>query len=359
MTRRGGRGQLCRRREHRIVPRCSSGKRLNGESIVQDGLDDDPPASPPRTPSKATPPPTPAAAAPARVPSFVAVAPKTPYELSLDSVRSSLIRQEETIIFGLIERAQFRVNAAIYTGKDFRMHRGGQPELFDRDASFLEYMLCETEKLHARVRRYTSPEEHAFFPTFLPAPLLPPIDIPQILAPHNVNVNRVLLRRYIEEVVPVICELGDDDQHGSSVICDIHALQALSRRVHLGLFVAESKYQEDGRRYRELCKAGDAAGVNALLTNAAVEARVLRRAFDKASAYGRDVGGESDGGGESGGGGGTGKPKVEPASIAGLYRDLIIPLTKDVEIEYLFQRTGYACPPLVGLQERIGRAGGA
>lgn len=49
--------------------------------------------------------------------------------------------------------------------------------------------------------------------------------------------------RYMSEVVPMICEPGDDEQHGSSIICDINALQALSRRIHLGKFVAESKYQ--------------------------------------------------------------------------------------------------------------------
>lgn len=41
----------------------------------------------------------------------------------------------------------------------------------------------------------------------------------------------------------MICEPGDDEQHGSSVVCDVSALQALSRRVHLGKFVAESKFQ--------------------------------------------------------------------------------------------------------------------
>lgn len=34
---------------------------------------------------------------------------------SLESIRSTLIRQEETIIFALIERAQYRRNNIIYT----------------------------------------------------------------------------------------------------------------------------------------------------------------------------------------------------------------------------------------------------
>jgi hypothetical protein len=38
--------------------------------------------------------------------------------------------------------------------------------------------------------------------------------------------------------------------------------------------------------------------------------------------------------------------QVEPDTIVSIYRDLIIPMTKDVEILYLFQRSGYPCPPL-------------
>lgn len=68
---------------------------------------------------------------------------------SLESVRGSLIRQEETIIFALIEREQFRCNTAIYTDRTFRVNRSDAADIYGRDASFLEYMLSETEKLHA------------------------------------------------------------------------------------------------------------------------------------------------------------------------------------------------------------------
>lgn len=71
---------------------------------------------------------------------------------SLESVRSSLIRQEETIIFSLIEREQFGHNPKIYTKRDFRLNRKDVADIYGRDASFLEYMLCETEKLHATGR---------------------------------------------------------------------------------------------------------------------------------------------------------------------------------------------------------------
>lgn len=35
--------------------------------------------------------------------------------LSLDNIRSTLIRQEDTIVFSFIERAQFARNEAVYT----------------------------------------------------------------------------------------------------------------------------------------------------------------------------------------------------------------------------------------------------
>ncbi|CAM9317282.1 unnamed protein product [Scytosiphon promiscuus] len=278
---------------------------------------------------------------------------------NLDSVRGSLIRQEETIIFALIEREQFRCNSPIYTDRTFRVNRRDAADIYGRDASFLEYMLCETEKLHATVRRYMSLEELAFFPMFLPEPILPPLEFPRLLAPNNVNVNDQILSRYVTDIVPMICEPGDDEQHGSSVVCDVNALQALSRRVHLGKFVAESKFQNDSKTYQDLCRAGDARGVLELLTNKAVEKRVLQRAFIKASTYGRDINDVSGLGpqateDEEGGGGAVkeeGNFKVNPQYIVDIYRDTVIPLTKDVEILYLFQRTGYPCPSLEGIHD--------
>ena len=70
---------------------------------------------------------------------------KTSEILSLESIRSTLIRQEETIIFALIERAQFRRNDIVY-------QKGGFGDLGcplgskegDGELSFLEYMLMGT-----------------------------------------------------------------------------------------------------------------------------------------------------------------------------------------------------------------------
>ena len=63
--------------------------------------------------------------------------------LTLEAVRHSLIRQEDSIIFSLLERAQYCYNADTYDPDTFSM------EGFH--GSLVEYMLRETEKLHAQV----------------------------------------------------------------------------------------------------------------------------------------------------------------------------------------------------------------
>lgn len=67
---------------------------------------------------------------------------------------------------------------------------------------------------------------------------------------------------------------------------DITALQALSRRVHYGKHVAEVKFREQPEAYSRLIEAGDKKGIMDLLTNSAVEARLLERVRLKAAAYG-------------------------------------------------------------------------
>jgi len=63
--------------------------------------------------------------------------------LTLEGIRNSLIRQEDSIIFGLLERAKYCYNADTY-----------DPTAFDMDGfngSLVEYMVKGTEKLHAKV----------------------------------------------------------------------------------------------------------------------------------------------------------------------------------------------------------------
>ena len=92
--------------------------------------------------------------------------------LSLANIRDTLIRLEDTIIFSLIERAQFARNEAVYEPEAIPVP-GFRSD--GRRYSLLEYLLRETEQVHGRIRRYTSPDEHAYFPGDLPALVLPPL----------------------------------------------------------------------------------------------------------------------------------------------------------------------------------------
>lgn len=248
--------------------------------------------------------------------------PQSGSSLKLSDLRERLIRQEETIIFALIERAQFKRNPAIYTQGVFDL-----PD--DCDGTFSQHLLFELEKVYAKVRRYTSPDEHPFAPeAILPKPILGALDYPPTLKENNINVNAMIERTYRTFILPGICEEGDDQNYGSSATCDVGCLQALSKRIHYGKFIAEAKCQENESKYRELAKREDKQGIWKELSNLAVEEVLLKRVENKARNYGSDV--TVDGAREV--------YKVDPVKIAEMYRDFIIPLTKEVEVEYILQR---------------------
>lgn len=235
-------------------------------------------------------------------------------------------RLEDTITFHLIERVQFPLNGTIY--------KPGALNIPNSDLSFLDWVLREREKLDSLIRRFESPDEYPFFPDALQKPILQPLHYPKILHKNNVNVNEKIKESYIHHFLPAACaDFGRQDRgeteenYGSSATADINCLQALSRRIHFGKFVAESKFQTEKERFTQLIKAGDREGIGAAITNEAVEKKVLERLALKARTYGTDpsIGGES-----------TGKINVD--AVVTMYKDFVIPLTKVVEVEYLMQR---------------------
>ncbi len=239
-------------------------------------------------------------------------------QLLLSNIRNVLIRLEETIIFALIERAQFRRNEIIY-------RKGAFPGVGAR--SLVGYLLHETEVIHAKMRRYTSPDEHPFF-SDLPEPILPVLRYDEDpLHANRINLNDRIRAVYEQQIVPFVCTAGDDAQYGSSSVCDVACLQALSRRIHYGKFVAESKYRAEPERFRSLILRRDAEAILAAITDARIEQCVLERVRLKAQTYGREV----EGGGEF-------CYRLLPERVVELYASWIIPLTKEVEVAYLIER---------------------
>ena len=235
-------------------------------------------------------------------------------QLSLDNIRSTLARLEETIIFGLIERAQFCENRITYERNGVGEQLGGE--------SLLGFLLHECECSHTKVRRYTSPDEHPFY-TDLPEPVLPPLSYDDPLVPNTININARIREAYEREIVPRICPPGDDRQWGSSAVSDVSLLQALSRRIHYGKFVAEAKYRNDPARFEPLVRRGDEAKLMDAITDRTVEDQVLDRVHHKASAYGQELGKNFRG------------SAVDPDAVRDIYANWIIPLNKEVQVRYL------------------------
>ncbi|CAI5954627.1 unnamed protein product [Closterium sp. NIES-64] len=50
------------------------------------------------------------------------------------------------------------------------------------EGSLLDFVMRETEVLHGKVRRYTSPTERPFFPDAIPPLILPPLNYPRVIA---------------------------------------------------------------------------------------------------------------------------------------------------------------------------------
>ena len=112
----------------------------------------------------------------------------------------------------------------------------------------------------------------------------------------------------------------------------------LSLRIHYGKFIAEVKYNENPKEYAELARRQDRAGILQLLTNKQVEEKLLKRLHEKALAYGQldeTVPGKE---GSSESSLFQGRRRIHAKNIVDIYEKIVIPLTKQVEVEYLLQR---------------------
>lgn len=91
--------------------------------------------------------------------------------------------------------------------------------------------------------------------------------------------------------------------------------------------MAESKFQAEPERFTKLIQAEDREGIGAAITNEAVEKKVLERLRLKARTYGTDPST-----------GAEGPNKINVDEVVAMYADFVIPITKEVEVEYLMQR---------------------
>jgi len=259
--------------------------------------------------------------------------------LKLENIRQALVRQEDSIVFNLIERAQYPINADIYHPErciglsEYKRH---QMMASGGSGCFADYMMYKIEKVHAQARRYAQPTEVPFFGP-LPDPVLQPLAAaPNVLAAHSVDINAKILAVYRDEIVPRICATGDDGNHGSAAVQDVQCLQSMATRIYYGLFVAESKFLINREAYSEMIRRGDRQGLWDAITHRAVEDRNVQRVTRKAATFSQEVSQDNA----------TGtKFKIQPAFAGDCFERYMMPLTKEVEVSYLLQRLDAEEPP--------------
>ncbi len=255
--------------------------------------------------------------------------------VTLDSIRSVLIRMEESIIFSMIERAQFKLNSVIYSdslrSEDTVSHitSAVSTDVTIPDITLKSYMLFllnQTERVHSLAGRYTAPDEHPFTGN-LPPPAIKRKDYNAQIIKNSINLNNTILKMYIDIFLPLICETGDDGNYGSSSVNDISILQNLSRRIHYGKFVAEIKFNENPDFYKKLSESNDKNAIIKSISNPHVEAKIIERVKIKAENYGKDPSDNKS------------QLKLKPEVIQDIYFKYIIPLTKEIEYLYIIERS--------------------
>jgi len=238
---------------------------------------------------------------------------------ALDAIAATLEGLEESIIYKILDRAQFARNLRAYEPGASGFPSSDSDSLFGlrmqyqetMDAVFGRFMVSEerpfTQNLPVSSR--TLPEMQSF----------PLSDIAVI------GQNQAILASYFS-LLDVVCKEPDDGHYGSSVEHDVSALQAIARRIHYGsLYVSESKYRAQPALFQKLAAANDKDGLMAALTRSEVEARIIARVEAKTASIQEMINPLV-------------RRRIDPEPVLAFYRNVIIPLTKEGECAYLLNR---------------------
>lgn len=247
------------------------------------------------------------------------------WERALGKVAGHLESIEKKVISVLLERAQFRRNLAAY--------ELGKSDYEGRDnESLFDIRLYDYERPDSEAGRYYSTPEEVPFNKNLPAPKRKVSEYTGdrfsgvVLEEGNrVDLTPEIREKYIE-FLDHLCVHGDDNQHGSATEWDIPSFRALSERIHYGtMYVAECKFNMDPEGCSELIRKKDRKGLRKKLRRPKKELEILQRVREKVESMQKDE-----------------NPDVRriicPEIIVRFYKNTIMPLTLDGEVEYLMQK---------------------
>ena len=207
----------------------------------------------------------------------------------MDNIRSQLKHLENSIILYLIERTKFPINSNIYK-LNFRWNN----KIYK--TGIFQTMLYKTEELHSNFGRY----------------LCKNIEEEPLLYNYNMsteynNIKKNIIIEYIkfikDNTIP-----GDDNNYGSTCICDINLIQAISKRMFLGKIVALTKLKNNLYTY----VTSNYNTISKLIENKKVENNIIKRLKCKPLYY--DL------------------TSTLRNNLSVFYRNIIIPFTKQIQI---------------------------
>jgi len=120
---------------------------------------------------------------------------------------------------------------------------------------------------------------------------------------------------YLHTLLPLLCDPGQDKGQPACLSADGACLDALARRLALSVHVATRKLEALPAALQAAIRAGDPARVEQAITHPAVEAEVVARVQNRASAR-------------------AANPEI-PARIGRLYAEWIIPLSRKIQVHGL------------------------
>ena len=231
-------------------------------------------------------------------------------KLAKEQVRAKIGLTEAGIIASLLERSTYALNEKIYVP--------GGVVLRGANWSFFESIFRGKEMLFSSHGCFKDGREHPFFPK-------ESLGVRQIAVrqersgeeevPRVVSKNKELMRIYMR-MLREICKPGDEEKdYGSCADLDSDGLRRLSYRVHYGEVVAESKLLENPGLFVPLIRKNWWGNVRGALRDEDTEKTVVGRVLKKCEALGLE-------------------PRLA-GIISGSYNSGIMPLTLDVEVEYL------------------------
>jgi chorismate mutase len=222
--------------------------------------------------------------------------------MNLENIRRKLERLEDNIILNLFERTEFKTNDIAYIPGGLKIRGSG--------LSYFDFLFYGLEWQYSRGGRYNNLEEKPFFTNLPPSQVKRKKRVTPVIK-KDINFNPKIRKMYFD-ALQKICEKGDDDEYGSGIEHDIRCLQDISKRVHLGVFVAESKFKSNPKEYSALIRNRDREGIIKKLRDEQVEEKIINRVRQKGERY-----------------------NMNSKFITEFYKDKIIPMTIKVEVEYL------------------------